>query len=189
MCDNGAQWGFASRAIGEDQNVSLVQSQIVRSSRIGFGNLHRLERASADVVFDFNSGPCNLTGCPANTDMATGVLRLTDDYVYGDEVTPATFISMSYSSGDLTLDITNREALDFYGGLNADGSFNASDAFSVLAGPYFFGTRPGNFTAFGTFPFGPYIQNAGSTFTFTNVTAVPEPSTWAMMLIGFSGLG
>ena len=74
------------------------------------------ERASADVVFDFNSGPCNLTGCPANTDMATGVLRLTDDYVYGDEVTPATFISMSYSSGDLTLDITNREALDFLGG-------------------------------------------------------------------------
>ena len=93
------------------------------------------ERASADVVFDFNSGPCNLTGCPANTDMATGVLRLTDDYVYGDEVTPATFISMSYSSGDLTLDITNREALDFYGGLNADGSFNASDAFSFLGGP------------------------------------------------------
>jgi PEP-CTERM motif len=24
---------------------------------------------------------------------------------------------------------------------------------------------------------------------FTNVTPVPEPSTWAMMLIGFAGLG
>src|SRR5580704_15202376 len=106
-------------------------------------------------------------GAPPTPTWLPAFSDLTDDYVYGDEVTPATFISMSYSSGDLTLDITNREALDFYGGLNADGSFNAPDAFSVLAGPYFFGTRPGNFTAFGTFPFGPYIQNAGSTFTFT----------------------
>jgi hypothetical protein len=24
---------------------------------------------------------------------------------------------------------------------------------------------------------------------FTNVSSVPEPSTWAMMLIGFAGLG
>lgn len=31
--------------------------------------------------------------------------------------------------------------------------------------------------------------NAGYTFRFTNVTPVPEPSTWAMMLIGFAGLG
>jgi len=27
------------------------------------------------------------------------------------------------------------------------------------------------------------------TFVFTNVSSVPEPSTWAMMLIGFAGLG
>jgi hypothetical protein len=147
------------------------------------------ERASADVIFDFNSGPCNLEGCPTNTDTATGVLRLTDDYVYGDEVTPATFISMSYSSGDLTLDITSRESPDFFGGLNSDGSFNASERISILGGPLFFSASPGNFTAFGTTAFGPFIENAGSTFTFTNVTAVPEPSTWAMMLIGFAGLG
>jgi hypothetical protein len=27
------------------------------------------------------------------------------------------------------------------------------------------------------------------TFVFTNVSAVPEPATWGMMLLGFVGLG
>jgi hypothetical protein len=38
-----------------------------------------------------------------------------------------------------------------------------------------------------------FHTNGGTTFTFTNVTpppaAVPEPSTWAMMALGFAGLG
>jgi hypothetical protein len=31
--------------------------------------------------------------------------------------------------------------------------------------------------------------NCGRCVSFTNVSAIPEPSTWAMMLIGFAGLG
>jgi hypothetical protein len=61
------------------------------------------EMASANIVFDF-SGICNSDGdgCPTATDTATGVLTLTDAYVYGDDITSATFTSFAYSSGDLT---------------------------------------------------------------------------------------
>jgi hypothetical protein len=41
-------------------------------------------------------------------------------------------------------------------------------------------------------PFGPVATetfDASGTVTETIFTSVPEPSTWAMMLIGFSGLG
>jgi PEP-CTERM motif len=37
-------------------------------------------------------------------------------------------------------------------------------------------------------PTGAYVVDDG-TFTTTQVAAVPEPSTWAMMLLGFAGVG
>jgi hypothetical protein len=38
-----------------------------------------------------------------------------------------------------------------------------------------------------TGPSGFYVDNSGS-FT-VNISAVPEPSTWAMMIVGFAGMG
>jgi PEP-CTERM motif-containing protein len=52
------------------------------------------------------------------------------------------------------------------------------------------------FTANGVMPTGFFTNDDGSTGTiryidggFAAVSAVPEPSTWAMMLIGFAGIG
>jgi PEP-CTERM motif len=153
------------------------------------------EMASANVVFDF-SGTCNTAGCPDLTSTATGVLTLTDAYVYGTDISGADFVSFSYSSSDQTFDITSSDSPFLTGGLNSDGSFNASRGFSVQAGLRLFtsyqtGTAPSPrvFLASQDAHSG---QDVGSIFTFTNVTpppAVPEPSTWAMMLIGFAGLG
>ncbi|HEX4184098.1 MAG TPA: PEPxxWA-CTERM sorting domain-containing protein, partial [Caulobacteraceae bacterium] len=38
---------------------------------------------------------------------------------------------------------------------------------------------------------GPYDASAGVTFTLSSMSSVvvPEPATWAMMLLGFAGLG
>ncbi|WOH53749.1 PEP-CTERM sorting domain-containing protein [Bradyrhizobium sp. sBnM-33] len=33
------------------------------------------------------------------------------------------------------------------------------------------------------------ISSSGNSFELTNISAVPEPSTWAMMILGFLGLG
>jgi hypothetical protein len=154
------------------------------------------EMARANIVFDFN-GTCNLAGCPTTTSTATGVLTLTDAYVYGTDISGADFVSFSYSSSDRTFDITSSESPFLTGGLNSDGSFNASRDFSVQVGLRLFtslqtGTGPSSQIFLASHQDPNSGQEAGSIFTFTNVTpppAVPEPSTWTMMLIGFAGLG
>jgi hypothetical protein len=138
--------------------------------------------ARANVAFDF-SGVC-LDGCSGT---ATGVLTLADSYTFGSNIKAADFISFDYSSSSLSFDITSAEA--FGGGLNADGSFNSAGTLALQAtgGLPVFATAPGIFEA-------TIVDNGtsdiGSSFTFTLVPgAVPEPSTWAMMLLGFAGLG
>src|ERR1700760_4790721 len=133
--------------------------------------------ARANVVFDFN-GICG-DGCSGT---ASGVLTLADSYRFGSRITSADFISMQYSSSSGGFDLTSANSPMIGGGLNADGSFNAEGLLNVTAFPTFFEALPGAFlTNLGDF---------GTTFTFTLVSAAaPEPSTWAMILLGFAGLG
>jgi hypothetical protein len=137
--------------------------------------------ARADVVFDF-SGDCD-RGC---TGTATGVLTLADSYTFGADITDADFISFQYSSSQLKFDIT-RAGPTFGGGLNADGSLNAAGVLVISNGTFpFFETGGGSFLV----PLTRSTSDAGSNVTFTLVRGtVPEPSTWAMMLLGFAGLG
>ena len=153
------------------------------------------ESASANVVFDFN-GTCGFISC---TGTATGVLTLTNAYVFGTDITSADFVSFSYSSSDLTFDLTSGDLPGLFGGLNSDGSFDATGILEVET-PVFpvFLAGLGEFTASGerfvivggkSVDAGP-VTDLGTVFTFTNVTnTVPESSTWAMMALGFAGLG
>jgi hypothetical protein len=76
------------------------------------------------------------------------------------------------------------------GGFNSDGAFISAEGFEVEEGyGHTFLSAGGSFVAMGDMGAN---QNSGDMSTFTNVTpapAIPEPSTWAMMLIGFAGLG
>jgi PEP-CTERM motif len=138
--------------------------------------------ARADVIFDF-SGACDVQGCSGT---ATAVLTLADSYVVGADVTAADFISFDYSSSDVNFEITSADSPSLIGGLNADGSINSRDELVVKAAPVF--------EAFvGVFEAAPADReqvDEGTTVTCTLVSgAVPEPSTWAMMILGFAGLG
>jgi PEP-CTERM motif len=132
------------------------------------------------VVFDF-SGICELSTCSGT---ATGVLTLADSYVFGADINAGNFISFDYSSSDKNFEITSPEAQVLLGGLNADGSVVGILLVQVMTGtnPFFeVAPPPDGFFATG---------DRGQMFTFTLVGgAVPEPSTWAMMLLGFAGLG
>jgi hypothetical protein len=136
--------------------------------------------ARADVVFDF-SGICDQNTCSGT---GTGVLTLTDSYVFGSVINAGNFISVDYSSSDVNLEIVSPEAQVLLGGLNADGSLVGILLVQVMTGtnPFFEVAPP---------PDGFFINtDRGQMFTFTLVGgAVPEPSTWAMLLLGFAGLG
>ncbi len=54
------------------------------------------------------------------TDTATGVLTLTDGYVFGSAISAADFVSLVYDSNDPSQDITSASLLT--GGVNVDGS-------------------------------------------------------------------
>jgi hypothetical protein len=138
--------------------------------------------ARADVIFDF-SGICDLQGCSG---MATGVLTLADSYVFGADITAADFISFDYSSSDVNFEITSADAPSLIGGLNADGSINSRDELVVEAAPII-EVFAGVFEAASA---DREHVDEGTTFPFTVVSrAAPEPPTWAMMLLGFAGLG
>jgi hypothetical protein len=100
---------------------------------------------------------------------------------YSDPV--VTYVPISEAAGNLIpVEVTD---LDYY--TNADGG-----GFSFILGPQIF-TGPtsapvfsvGTFTGLHT----PYSSGGVLTLTVLSETAVPEPSTWAMMLLGFAGLG
>jgi hypothetical protein len=81
------------------------------------------------------------------------------------------------------------ENIDFYTA-NGNTEFIAdsgswfADVLGLTSGPYFSGS-----TQDPTFRPGTY-GIPGDSLTITDITAaVPEPSTWAMMLLGFCGLG
>jgi PEP-CTERM motif len=136
--------------------------------------------ARANTVFDF-SGICDQNTC---TGSGTGVLTLADSYVFGTVINAGNFISIDYSSSDVNLEIVSPEAQVLLGGLNADGSLVGILLVQVMTGtnPFFEVADP---------PDGFFINtDRGQMFTFTLVSgAVPEPSTWAMMALGFAGLG
>jgi hypothetical protein len=141
------------------------------------------ERASANIVFDFN-GTCNFSvgGCPGTTDTVTGSLVLTDAYVYGTEITSATFISFGYFSHDITIGSDGSSLVDGGGDAHGNGTLTVQGAkavFEVANGQFF--VDLGNFD----------VVNWGNIYSFTNENPppAPEPSTWAMMLLGFAGLG
>ena len=137
--------------------------------------------ARANIVFDF-SGVCD-SGC---TGTATGILTLANSYLFGSDLTLASFVSLHYSSSDISFDVPSpNDLLAVSGGLNADGSIVGVNL--GIIGEHEFGVFPGGKFLVDVTDTG---GDTGSTSHFTLVSgAIPEPSTWAMMLLGFAGLG
>jgi PEP-CTERM motif len=140
--------------------------------------------ARANTVFDF-SGVCD-AGC---TGIATGVLTLVD--FFDDDngmVNDSTFISFEYSSSSRSFLITLADGGSASGLLYDDGRPFGGLVVSSSAGLPSFQATPEEFDVATLLD--PSTDDLGSSFTFVQVSgAIPEPSTWAMMLLGFAGLG
>jgi hypothetical protein len=165
----------------EDWDAFSITHDCVAALLTVLGALTSGTAARANIVFDF-TGECSL-GCIGT---ATGMLTLTGGYVFGSDITSATFVSFSYASDNLSFAIpAGASLLEFEGGLNADGSVNSTVAIdTAMEG---FRVDPEGFEAVGTNAAGEIVDE-GSEAQF-HLVAIPEPATWAMFMIGFAGLG
>ena len=142
--------------------------------------------ARAEVVFTW-SGNCVL-GCPVGQNVSAD-LDLDQDYVFGTPITTGNFGELTFRSSTLNLLITTLDGPTT--GVNQDGSLAGNAiafqsgvnvfAFQVLSGGGL------NWTAAGS---ALTLRGLGaSKFSPAGILSTPEPSTWAMMLLGFAGLG
>jgi hypothetical protein len=144
--------------------------------------------ARANLVFTW-SGDCVL-GCPAGQ-KATAQLDLDPDYSFGTAITNDDFVDLIFKSPTLNQIITTLDKPTI--GVNKDGSLAGGSAIAFVNGDKSFSFQVAsggglNWAAAG--PGGVLLRGLGpSKFTAAGVLTVPEPSTWAMMLIGFVGLG
>ena len=140
--------------------------------------------ARADTVFDF-IGTCD-SGCIGT---ATGVLTLVD--FFDDDngmVNDSTFISFEYTSSSRTFVITLADGGSARGLLYDDGRPFGGLVVSSSTGLPTFEATSEQFDASTTPDSG--ADDVGFTVSFLQVSgAIPEPSTWAMILLGFAGLG
>jgi PEP-CTERM motif len=142
--------------------------------------------ARAALVFNW-SGNCVL-GCPAG-EVVTAELELDQNYVFGSAITNDNFVELTFRSPNLNQFINTLD--DPAIGINTDGSL-VGNAIVFEEGQKLFTFQASggglNWTAGA--PGGITLRGLGaSRFTPAGVLNVPEPSTWAMMLLGFAGLG
>jgi hypothetical protein len=143
--------------------------------------------AQADVITTYTFSDTSVDG----GGVLSGSFQV-DQTLY-DEATDS-----GYVAGSSTIAITGDSSAvlngSYTGFVEFDAEFvdfeNASGAdVGILIGepPQTTGSIPQN--QFGFFPNGDLFQITGSLIASTPTTDTPEMSTWAMMLVGFAGLG
>lgn len=159
-----------------------------------------------NVAVSSTSGPC--TGIPAGVTFTAPAGN--DLYIAaaGQSSNPTTALGLDFPTGGditITLDsLASTFSLDLFQNFGA-GSQSGSDASflislfngGVSAGTYNVAVASGTGTSFGATSSNPFNSITVSqargfavidNFSF-NVAAVPEPATWAMMLLGFGAMG
>jgi PEP-CTERM motif len=142
--------------------------------------------ARADLVFAW-SGDC-VTGCPVG-EKVSAELDLDQGYVFGTAITNDNFGELVFRSSRLDLTITTLD--DPTTGVDQNGMLSGGAiAFENGAKSFSFQVPNGGGLNWAAAGGGTLLRGLGSSrFTPAGVLNVPEPSTWAMMLAGFAGLG
>jgi hypothetical protein len=175
-----------SFSVGRESSRDLLGSEMNLKS-IGLALVFAIaviSNASASIVYDFSeaSGIFNVSGT-LTTDGVIGVVTASDIESF----------SLTVSGNPLVLTKSNTS-------FSLSGSGLTASSTQLL---YDFSASFGNFTIVGAGPDGfdnfsgtKIVLNGISRLTAVSgsvvlgtVSAIPEPSTWAMMILGFAGVG
>jgi len=134
--------------------------------------------AKADVIFDLTFTPSS------GSSGGSGVLDLTSvgtplPFTITNSLNSADFKSLDATVGGITFDITSLATNDQIV-IGASGLPTTIDTTGVSGGSALAYVNGLN-----------YVADIGGVFSFGTiaVTAVPETSTWAMIVLGFAGIG
>ena len=132
--------------------------------------------------FGFGGVGSNWSNSFAFTLLSTATLRVTDAFLSGDRFNILQILPTSVSLGQTSAPGSSGDQV----GGNYDAAF-ADSRWS--SGSFVFG--PGSYEVTGTVTASPFGGGGGAVQLVAGgvASAVPEPATWAMMLIGFAGLG
>jgi hypothetical protein len=168
------------------KTANAIRRMVLPLIVAGLGVLPCTMAARADDIFDF-SGTCAFDCSGA----ATGVLDLTNAYVFGSNITAADFVSLSYTSSDLNFTIPASSSPFLAGGLDADGAIATGGV--IIAANSIFAAIPGVFFAHN----GGGSTDIGTSFTFTPASAgtnpapdpTPLPAALPLLATGLGALG
>ena len=156
-------------------------------------------QATITLVGTFSGNQC--TGGPITTCYAAGFTAMSGTLTQvGPNGTPVpgspgilgldgtgstTGFTDSLSCEILTYNYTGSEIAHFFGIFNGGSGLNCTECHNTYQLFY----NPDGFTS-GTFDLSLYFNNPGiSHVDLFDSGSVPEPATWALMLLGFSGIG
>lgn len=160
--------------------------------------------AFGPVTYDFNSTPGPLTANTGSVLYATGTTDGISAAPFGDTTRYASVGSnVTPQSATLSLggvnylgfywgSVDQYNTLQLYSGSTLLATYNGADILNPANG--FQGSTGSTFVNFNTFGSqaitSAVFTSSQKAFEFDNITTgVPEPSTWAMMVLGFAGLG
>jgi len=162
---------------------NLIRASAVAIALLSSSSAMATVVAPSNYTFDF-TGTC--TDCRGT---ANAVLQV-KNYVLGGSLSTSNFVSFTYEGTNLLRAYTINQIMTLTGSIGSTpGSYAVSlTGFSSAAdSTYNFSTgQNGNWST------GPFNRNAdqGTAGRFSVATAaVPEPATWALMLLGFGIVG
>jgi len=161
----------------------IVQKAIYRTIVICASSAVFLPQAHASLLFNFSVSPSSIiTGSTATLD-----LQITNGPpTHGGGVSPD-----AITGADLTFNSGDGQSFHL---VTPVGSHDYQHQFTYLTpglfSPEVTGLVSGvEFTAVSVIPYSQSLDLTSSLQVNSPTAAVPEPSTWAMMLLGFCGLG
>jgi hypothetical protein len=170
--------------------MKIMKSKTFRAGPVGSLGLAAMLLGAPPAranYFEFTwAGTC-VIGCPVG-ERANVTLTLADDYAFGSAITSANFDELIFRvEGGLNQILTTLDAST--NGINRDGSLAGGRPIRFEDGVKVFSFEVLT-TGLNWFADPGLLRGSGaSKFTPVGVSAIPEPSTWAMMLLGFAGLG